>query len=116
MLINKMKAIRFAIVLALVAAAVGLSQENRIWPEEAKSQNFAAAPMAVAKVRATEGTPLPAGPAQSLQGLVGDTSYEQCVTICEGIADGCRETGLRKGDCAAIYLGCVRRCATKYAK
>lgn len=113
---RRMKAIRIAFVLALVVVAVGLSQENRIWPEGAESQNFWAAPVAVAKVRATEGTPLPAGPAQAVAGFIGDTSYEQCVTICEGIADGCRETGVRKGDCAAIYLGCVRRCATKYAK
>jgi hypothetical protein len=116
MLIIRMKAIRIAILLALVVVAVGLSEDSPKWPEVAKPRNFAAAASAVAKVRTTEGTPLPGGPAQSLQGFVGDTSYEQCVTICEGIADGCRETGLRKGDCAAIYLGCVRRCATKYAK
>jgi hypothetical protein len=114
MLIHRMTSIRIVFTLALFSLAVGLSQGNPGQPERAESQKPAAAIVA-AKARALDGTPLPAGPAQPLQGLV-DASYEQCVTICEGLADGCRATGGRKGDCAAIYLGCVRRCAARHAK
>jgi hypothetical protein len=60
---GRIRSIRIAFVLIPVTVAAGLSQEIRIRPETAELQKHAVAPVAVAKVRATEGAPLPAGPA-----------------------------------------------------
>ena len=117
MLINTMKTIRVAFVLAIVAAggAVCHQSPRPESPDPQKSQ-AAAAPHTLMKVRAVDGTPLPPRPAQPIGSLAGDTSYEQCVAICEGLADGCRITGMRPNYCASLYASCARRCATKYGR